>query len=46
VWTLEERPKDARVFGTKWVFRNNKDDQGKVVRNKARLMAKATSGGS
>jgi len=24
VWTLEERPKDARVIGTKWVFQNKK----------------------
>ena len=30
VWTLEERPKDTRVIGTKWVFRNKKDDQGKA----------------
>jgi hypothetical protein len=22
VWTLEERPQDARVIGTKWMFRN------------------------
>ena len=22
VWTLEERPKGARVIGTKWVFQN------------------------
>jgi hypothetical protein len=43
VWTLEERPKDARVIGTKWVFRNKKNDQGKVVRNKARLVAKGFS---
>ena len=28
VWTLEERPKGARVIGTKWVFRNKQDDQG------------------
>jgi hypothetical protein len=26
VWTLEERPKGARVIGTKWVFRNKQDD--------------------
>ena len=32
VWTLEERPKGARVIGTKWVFRNKQDDQGVVVR--------------
>ena len=43
VWTLEERPKGARVIGTKWVFRNKQDDQGKVVRNKARLVAKGFS---
>jgi len=43
VWTLEERPKDARVIGTKWVFWNKKDDQGKVVLNKARLVAKGFS---
>ena len=43
VWTLEERPKGARVIGTKWVFRNKQDDQGNVVRNKARLVAKGFS---
>ena len=43
VWNLEERPKDARVIGTKWVFRNKQDDQGVVVRNKARLVAKGFS---
>ena len=43
VWILEERPKDARVIETKWVFRNKKDDQGKVERNKARLVAKGFS---
>ena len=41
VWTLEERPQDARVIGTKWVFRNKQDDQGIVVR--ARLVAKGFS---
>ena len=43
VWTLEERPQDARFIGTKWVFRNKQDDQGIVVRNKARLVAKGFS---
>jgi hypothetical protein len=43
VWTLEERPQDARVIGTKWVFRNKQGDQGIVVRNKARLVAKGFS---
>ena len=43
VWTLEERPKGARVIGTKWVFHNKQDDQGVVVRNNARLVAKGFS---
>jgi hypothetical protein len=43
VWTLEERPQDARVIRTKWVFRNKQDDQGIVVRNKARLVGKGIS---
>ena len=36
VWTLEKPPQDARIIGTKWVFRNKQDDQGVIVRNKAR----------
>jgi hypothetical protein len=43
VWTLEKPPQDARVIGTKWVFRNKQDDQGVIVRNKARLVAKGFS---
>ena len=43
VWTLKEQPKGARVIGTKWVFRNKQDDQGVVVRNKTRLVAKGFS---
>ncbi|WVZ98660.1 LOW QUALITY PROTEIN: hypothetical protein U9M48_044068 [Paspalum notatum var. saurae] len=39
VWTLEAKPKGARVIGTKWVFGNKQDDEGNIVRNKARLMA-------
>jgi hypothetical protein len=40
VWTLEERPQDTSVIGTKWEFCNEQDDQGIVVRNKARLVTK------
>ncbi|KAK1594919.1 hypothetical protein QYE76_059251 [Lolium multiflorum] len=38
VWSLVERPKDHRinVIGTKWVFKNKKDENGIVIRNKAR----------
>nr|GEU69650.1 putative ribonuclease H-like domain-containing protein [Tanacetum cinerariifolium] len=30
---------EKRAFGTKWIFRNKKDDRGIMVRNKARLVA-------
>ncbi|GJR00923.1 copia protein [Tanacetum coccineum] len=39
VWTLVDLPHGKRVIGTKWVYRNKKDDRGIVVRNKARLVA-------
>ncbi|GKD27498.1 putative ribonuclease H-like domain-containing protein [Tanacetum coccineum] len=39
VWTLVDLPNGKRAIGTKWVFRNKKDDRGIVVRNKARLVA-------
>jgi len=43
MWTLIERPKNGSVIGTKWVFRNKLDEDGKVVRNKARLVAQGYS---
>ncbi|GKC08768.1 putative ribonuclease H-like domain-containing protein [Tanacetum coccineum] len=39
VWTLVDLPKGKRTIGTKWVYRNKKDERGIVVRNKARLVA-------
>ncbi|GJR18052.1 putative ribonuclease H-like domain-containing protein [Tanacetum coccineum] len=39
VWTLVELPKGKRAIGTKWVFRNIKDERGIVIKNKARLAA-------
>ncbi|KAJ9562028.1 hypothetical protein OSB04_007188 [Centaurea solstitialis] len=39
VWTLVPLPNGKLAIGTKWVFRNKKDEQGVVVRNKARLVA-------
>ena len=39
VWTLVSFPKGHSIIGTKWVFRNNLDESGKVIRNKARLVA-------
>nr|GEW24937.1 hypothetical protein [Tanacetum cinerariifolium] len=35
----EEPNRGKRAIGTKWVFRNKKDERGIVVRNKARLVA-------
>jgi hypothetical protein len=34
---------NQNVVGTKWVFRNKKDEHGVVTRNKARLVAKVYS---
>ncbi|GKD39869.1 putative ribonuclease H-like domain-containing protein [Tanacetum coccineum] len=37
-WTLVDLPYDKRAIGTKWVYRNKKDERGIVVRNKVRLV--------
>nr|GEV33637.1 retrovirus-related Pol polyprotein from transposon TNT 1-94 [Tanacetum cinerariifolium] len=39
VWILVDFPYGKRAIGTKWVFKNKKDERGIVVRNKARLVA-------
>ncbi|GKB17745.1 putative ribonuclease H-like domain-containing protein, partial [Tanacetum coccineum] len=39
VWILVDLPHGAKVIGTKWVYRNKRDESGVVVRNKARLVA-------
>nr|GEU32118.1 putative ribonuclease H-like domain-containing protein [Tanacetum cinerariifolium] len=43
VWTLVDLPKDKWAIGTKWVFRNKKDEKGIVVKNKARLVARGNT---
>ncbi|KAI3758690.1 hypothetical protein L6452_06261 [Arctium lappa] len=40
VWRLVPKPEGKTIFGTKWVFKNKKDEDSVVVRNKARLVAK------
>ncbi|KAI3735763.1 hypothetical protein L6452_15275 [Arctium lappa] len=40
VWRLVPKPEGKTVIGTKWVFKNKKDEDGVVIRNKARLIAK------
>ncbi|GJU43900.1 putative ribonuclease H-like domain-containing protein [Tanacetum coccineum] len=39
VWGLVDLPKGKHAIGTKWVYRNKKDERGIVVRNKARMVA-------
>jgi hypothetical protein len=36
---LVERPENYNVIGTKWVFRNRLNEDGMVIRNKARQVA-------
>nr|GFB74722.1 copia protein [Tanacetum cinerariifolium] len=39
VWILVNLPYGKRAIGTKWVYRNKKDERDIVIRNKARLVA-------
>ncbi|KAI3686168.1 hypothetical protein L1987_79841 [Smallanthus sonchifolius] len=39
VWKLVDLPPSKYAIGTRWVFRNNQDERGIVVKNKARLVA-------
>ncbi|GJY77277.1 putative ribonuclease H-like domain-containing protein [Tanacetum coccineum] len=39
IWILVDLPYGKKAIGTKWVYRNKKDERGVVVRNKARLVA-------
>jgi uncharacterized membrane protein YciS (DUF1049 family) len=43
VWKYVTTPKNAKVIGMKWVFRCKRDDQGVVIRNKARLVVQGCS---
>jgi len=40
VWELIPKPKGKSIIGTKWIFRNKMNEKGKVIMNKARLVAK------
>nr|GFC17834.1 putative ribonuclease H-like domain-containing protein [Tanacetum cinerariifolium] len=39
----QDLPYGKRAIGTKWVYRNKKDERGIVVRNKARLVAQGNT---
>ena len=37
------RPEGEHIIGIKWIFRNKTDEEGNVIRNKARLVAQGYS---
>ncbi|KAD0241435.1 hypothetical protein E3N88_44567 [Mikania micrantha] len=39
VWELVDLPNGMYPIGTRWVFKNKKDDRGVIIKNKARLVA-------
>ena len=39
-WESVPRPKDKNIIGTKWVFKNKMNEEGQIIRNKARLVCK------
>jgi len=43
IWDLVPKPEHKNIIGTKWVFRNKLNEQGEVIRNKARLVAQGYS---
>ncbi|RDX93990.1 putative mitochondrial protein, partial [Mucuna pruriens] len=43
VWKLVSPPNDKFIIGTKWIFRNKLDENGKVMHNKTRLVAQGYS---
>ena len=42
-WSLVPWPKDKNVIGTKCIFRNKLNEDGEVIKNKARLVCKGYS---
>ncbi|GKC20122.1 retrovirus-related pol polyprotein from transposon TNT 1-94 [Tanacetum coccineum] len=43
VWTLDPLPYREIAIGSKWVFKNKKDELGTIIKNKARLVAQGYS---
>ncbi|GKC80621.1 putative ribonuclease H-like domain-containing protein [Tanacetum coccineum] len=43
VWILVDLPSGKKAIGTKWVFKNKRDERSIIVKNKARLVAQGFS---
>ncbi|KAA0040705.1 retrovirus-related Pol polyprotein from transposon TNT 1-94 [Cucumis melo var. makuwa] len=43
VWELVPKPPHANIIGTKWIFKKKTVEQGRVIRNEARLVAQGYS---
>ncbi|KAA0048721.1 gag-pol polyprotein [Cucumis melo var. makuwa] len=43
VWELVPKSPYANIIGTKWIFKNKTDEEGRVICNKARLVAQGYS---
>jgi hypothetical protein len=39
-WEMVQRPEGKNVIGSKWIFKNKLNEQGQVIKNKARLVYK------
>jgi hypothetical protein len=39
-WEMVQRPEGKNVIGSKWIFKNNMNEKGQVVKNKERLVYK------
>ncbi|GJV62464.1 hypothetical protein Tco_0788454 [Tanacetum coccineum] len=39
VWILVSAPYGKTIIGSKWIFKNKRDETGIVIKNKARLVA-------
>nr|GEW60935.1 hypothetical protein [Tanacetum cinerariifolium] len=44
VWTLVPKPHGKTIIGTKWICKNKMDENGIVIKNKARLVTQAYMG--
>ena len=42
-WNLKEIPQDRQIISCKWVFKKKRDAERKVIRYKARLVARGFS---